>query len=140
MDEKALSDRIFCMDCMELFPHIPDGHVSMILSDPPYGISCQNHFTGSRHRVLDGDDGIDYVCFAHESCRILQENAHAYFFTRFDRCPYHYESLKQAGFSIKNCLAVEKGTAGGIGDLEGSYASNAEWIIFCQEGSLTARN
>ena len=29
---------------------------------------------------------------------------------------------------------VEKGTVGGIGDLKGSFANNAEWIIFCQKG------
>ena len=31
-------------------------------------------------------------------------------------------------------MVVEKGTVGGIGDLNGSYASNAEWVIFCQKG------
>lgn len=129
-----LSDQIYCMDCMDLFLHIPDGYVSMILSDPPYGISYQNNFTNARHQVLVGDDGIDYELFAHESYRILKADAHAYFFTRFDCYPYHYECLKQAGFSIKNCMVVEKGTVGGIGDLQGSYANNAEWVIFCQKG------
>lgn len=64
----------------------------------------------------------------------MQDNAHAYFFTRFDCYPYHYDCLKQAGFFVKNCLIVEKGTVGGIGDLQGSYANNAEWLIFCQKG------
>lgn len=45
--------------------------------------------------------------------------------------------MKQAGFTVKNCLVVEKGTIGGIGDLTGSYANNAEWIIFCQKGRRT---
>lgn len=36
--------------------------------------------------------------------------------------------------TIKNCLVIEKGTLGGIGDLKGSYASSAEWVIFCQKG------
>ena len=35
---------------------------------------------------------------------------------------------------VKNCLVIEKGSIGGIGDLQGSYANNAEWIIFCQKG------
>ena len=35
---------------------------------------------------------------------------------------------------MKNCLVIEKGSIGGIGDLQGSYANNAEWIIFCQKG------
>ena len=129
-----LSNQLYCMDCMELFPQIPDGCVSMILTDPPYGIRYQNNFTQCQHPQIVGDDGIDYKRFARESYRILQENAHAYFFTRFDCYPYHYECLKQAGFSIKNCLVIEKGTIGGIGDLQGSYANNAEWIVFCQKG------
>lgn len=122
------------MDCMALFPLLPDGCVSMILTDPPYGISYQNHFAKQHHPVLMGDCGIDYICFAEESYRILKENAHAYFFTRFDCYPYHIQCLQQAGFLIKNCLIVEKGTVGGIGDLRGSYANNTEWIIFCQKG------
>lgn len=134
MRTEELYNGIYCMDCMELLPQIPDGSVSMILTDPPYGISYQNHFTKRKHRVLTGDEGIDYGKFARESYRILKGDSHAYFFTRFDCYPYHYECLIQAGFSIKNCMVVEKGTVGGIGDLKGSYANNAEWIIFCQKG------
>lgn len=136
----VLRNGIYCMDCMKLLPMIPDGYVSMILTDPPYGVSYQNHFARSKHPVLTGDDGIDYQEFAHESYRILKKDAHAYFFTRFDCYPYHYECLQRAGFSIKNCMVVEKGNVGGIGDLKGSYANNAEWIIFCQKGRRAFNN
>lgn len=127
-------NRIFCMDCFKLMEQMPDRSVSLILTDPPYGIQYQNQFTQCRHPPIAGDGGIDYELFAAESYRILQDDAHAYFFTRFDTYPWHYECLRQAGFLIKNCLVVEKGTIGGIGDLRGSYANNAEWIIFCQKG------
>lgn len=113
---------------------LPDKSVSLILTDPPYGIRYQNQFTHRRHPLIVGDSGIDFERLANESYRILQENSHAYFFTRFDCYAYHYSCLKQAGFSIKNCLVVEKGSVGGIGDLQGSFANNAEWIIFCQKG------
>jgi len=122
------------MDCMDLMLQLADGSVSMILTDPPYGISYQNNFTNKRHDLLAGYCGIDYERFARESYRILAENAHAYFFTRFDCYAYHYECLKSVGFHIKNCMVIEKGTVGGIGDLQGSYANNSEWIIFCQKG------
>lgn len=122
------------MDCMELMPHLPDAAVDLILTDPPYGIRYQNNYAQHPHSQLAGDDGIDYERFARECYRILRNNAHAYFFTRFDSYPYHYGCLKKAGFSIKNCLVVEKGTVGGIGDLQGSYANNAEWVLFCQKG------
>lgn len=125
---------MYHMDCMELMKSMPDHSVSLILTDPPYGISYQNHFTKRRHSILIGDDGIDYEKFASESYRILKDNSHAYFFTRFDCYPYHYQCLKRAGFHVKNCLVIEKAVIGGIGDLYGSYANNSEWIIFCQKG------
>lgn len=134
MTPKLERNRIFCTDCFELMEQIPDQSVSLILTDPPYGIQYQNQFAQCRHPPIAGDGGINYERFAAESYRILQDNAHAYFFTRFDAYPLHYEYLRRAGFSIKNCLVVEKGTIGGIGDLRGSYANNAEWIIFCQKG------
>jgi len=133
-EHELFHNRLYHMDCLELLSQIPDGYVSMILTDPPYGISYQNHFTRQKYPVLMGDAGIDYEHFATESYRILQNNAHAYFFTRFDCYPYHYACLEKAGFTIKNCLVIEKGNVGGIGDLQGSYANNAEWLIFCQKG------
>lgn len=127
-------NHIFQEDCLDLMKEIPDEAVSLILTDPPYGIRYQNQFAASPHPILEGDAGIDYKRFANESYRILTMNSHAYFFTRFDCYPYHFECLKAAGFSIKNCLVIEKGTLGGIGDLKGSFSNNAEWIIFCQKG------
>lgn len=109
------SNQIYNMDCMDLFRQLPDGCVSMILTDPPYGIQYQNNFSRHPHPLIAGDGGIDYERFVRESFRVLRNNAHAYFFTRFDCYPYHYECLRRAGFSIKNCLVIEKGTVGGSG-------------------------
>lgn len=134
LDLGLYRNQIYCMDCMELSAKLPDESVSLILTDPPYGIRYQNNFTSCPHPPIVGDNGIDYGHFAKECWRILQNNAHAYFFTRFDCYPYHYQCLKEAGFSIKNCLVIEKGSIGGIGDLQGSFANNSEWVIFCQKG------
>lgn len=131
---EILTNHIYCMDCMKLLSYIPDNSISLILTDPPYGIRYQNQFTKQRHLLIIGDEGIDYILFAKESFRVLKNNSHAYFFTRFDCYSYHYECLKKAGFIVKNCLVVEKGTIGGIGDLKGSYANNSVWILFCQKG------
>lgn len=132
--EKIEMNRVYSMDCIALMQSMPEETVSLILTDPPYGISYQNQFTYRPHKKLKGDDGIDYGTFARESYRILKQNSHAYFFTRFDCYPKHYQALNEAGFQIKNCLVIEKGTVGGIGDLKGSFANNSEWIIFCQKG------
>jgi len=124
------------MDYSELINQLPNECVELILTDPPYGIMYQNCFTDNKipHLIGDTNSGVDYMLFAEQCYRVLQKDSHAYFFTRFDRYPYHFECLKQAGFNIKNCLVVEKGHIGGIGDLLGSYANNSEWVIFCHKG------
>ena len=127
-------NQIYNINCLELMGMIPDSSVRLILTDPPYGINYQNGYAYEKSTRLEGDAGIDYREFARQSYRVLGDNAHAYFFTRFDRYPYHYECLTTAGFRVKNCLIIEKGHIGGIGDLQGSYANNCEWIIFCQKG------
>lgn len=112
-----------------------DESVDLILTDPPYGIDYQNNYTKERHGKIAGDKGIDYNKFSRECFRVLKQNAHAYFFTRFDKYPEHYSALVSAGFEVKNCLIVEKGNTGGCGNLKSSYANNAEWIIFCSKGT-----
>lgn len=101
-------NQILHTDCFNLMEQLPDKSVSLILTDPPYGIRYQNQFTQRRHPPIIGDGGIDFERFANESYRILQENSHAYFFTRFDCYAHHYNCLEQAGFSIKNCLEMKK--------------------------------
>lgn len=128
---------VYNMDAFELMDKLPDSFVQLILTDPPYGINYQNHFTQERLPPLLGDQGIDYSAFAQQCYRVLQNNSHAYFFTRYDKYPFHYQCLVQAGFTIKNCLVIEKGQGGNCGDLQGSYANNCEWIIFCHKGRRT---
>lgn len=124
----------------ELIKEIPNDFVNLILTDPPYGINYQNNYTLNKHKKIEGDEGIDYQFFTDECYRILKDNSHAYFFTRFDTYPLHYQCLQKSGFNIKNCLVIEKGHIGGVGDLKGSYANNSEWIIFCQKGRREFEN
>ena len=121
-------------DCFLGMKEMDNESVNLILTDPPYGIKYQNNYSFNKHRKIKGDEGINYDEFAKECYRVLKNNSHAYFFTRFDEYPEHYIALQKAGFVIKNCLVVEKGNIGGCGDLKGSYASNSEWIIFCVKG------
>lgn len=125
---------LLCEDSSAVMNRMENESVDLILTDPPYGIDYQNNYTKEKHEKITGDRGINYKRFAEECFRILKPNAHAYFFTRFDKYPEHYSALREAGFKVKNCLIVEKGNTGGCGNLKSSYANNAEWIIFCSKG------
>ena len=127
-------NKIYNEDCLEGMKRIKDKSIDMILTDPPYGIDYQNNYTLKKHSKIKGDNIIDYSTFGEESFRVLKDNTHAYFFTRFDVYPIHFQQLVAAGFMIKNVLIVEKGHIGGVGDLKGSYANNSEWIIFAHKG------
>ena len=48
-ERKGLCNQIYHTDCMELLAQIPDNYVSLILTDPPYGISYRNHFARQPH-------------------------------------------------------------------------------------------
>lgn len=67
VERKGLCNQIYHTDCMELLAQIPDNYVSLILTDPPYGISYRNHFARQPHAVLTGDTGIDYERFARKA-------------------------------------------------------------------------
>lgn len=127
-------DTVYNMDCFALMRQMEDASVHLVLTDPPYGIRYRNGYSLSPYEQLVGDDDFDYRLFAQECFRVLAPDSHAYFFTRFDQYPHHYDFLVDAGFSVKNCLVIEKGHIGGIGDLYGSYANNSEWVIFCHKG------
>lgn len=121
-------------DSLSILPNIQSNSIDMIFTDPPYGVKYQNNYTLNKHKKIVNDDVIDYLTFGKECYRVLKDNTHAYFFTRFDVYPTHAQQLREAGFTIKNVLVVEKGHIGGVGDLKGSYSNNSEWVIFCQKG------
>ena len=44
-------DRIFCEDCLIFMKGIPNESVSLILTDPPYGIHYSNQFAKNPHAL-----------------------------------------------------------------------------------------
>lgn len=127
-------NKVYNMDCLEGLKILPNESVNLILTDPPYEVNYQNNYTLKKHDKIIGDTNVDYLTFGKECYRVLKNNSHAYFFTRYDVYPEHYDQLIKSGFKIKNVLVIEKGQIGGVGDLKGSFANNCEWIIFCQKG------
>jgi len=61
---------VFCGDCLDILPKLPDGCVDCVVTDPPYGISLSNHAAGKERRDRDwtiaGDDSQDCGCRALE--------------------------------------------------------------------------
>jgi site-specific DNA-methyltransferase (adenine-specific) len=121
-------------DCMEFMKDIDDESVDLVLTDPPYGIDFQNNYTKEKYNKISGDDEISYYPFAKQAYKKLKEDRHSYWFTRFDVYPQHYNELERIGYDVKNVIIGERGTLGGGGDLQATYAQQSEWLIYASKG------
>ena len=130
---------IRCCDYRELLAGITSGSASLVLTDPPYGMGYQNHFTKKKHAVLAGDDAIfSYATLASEAYRILRQNSAAFVFTRWSEYPMHFSEMRGAGFGMKEPLICQKRPSG-TSDLHGSFQTNADWLLFGHKGRFTFR-
>lgn len=70
-------------DCLELMKDIPDESVDAVITDPPYNISRENHFSSmGRSGVYfgDWDKGFDQVSYLKELFRVLKKGGTAVIF------------------------------------------------------------
>lgn len=126
-------------DCIEIMREIPDESVDLVLSDPPYGIAFRsNHRTKSNLKSTGGiyNDGSDNTEFLSEVVselnRVLKNNRHFYWFTRWDRIHLQLPILEKY-FKPKNAIIWKKNNWS-MGDLQGAYAGQYEVILFAQKG------
>lgn len=132
-------NEIQCCDYLALLKQIPDNSVSLLLSDPPFGIQYSNFYTNNRYGVLKGDEGkFSYAELAKEAFRVLKDNTAIFLYTGWSEYPEHYKQVEAAGFNMKEPLICQKRPSG-TSDLYGSFQSNSDWMIFAHKGRFKFR-
>ena len=125
-------------DCLNVLPSLDNDSVDLIIIDPPYGIDFD---TNRRKKKPDNvgailnDDDFAFELMSKitpELHRILKDDSAIYCFCRWDVYPQFKEILEKQ-FHLKNLLIWVKNVHG-MGDLEGSYATQYECIIFAVKG------
>lgn len=53
--------KIYLGDCLDIMKGIPSDSVSLVVTDPPYGVSFQSHRRKDTFEVLKGDDDLSWV-------------------------------------------------------------------------------
>ena len=128
-------------DCLEILDRlfINGERFNCLITDPPYGIEHKSNRSTNTNSVTkkgilnDGSDNTELLTNVIEKVdKILLNNSHIYWFTRWDRIYLHYPILAKY-FNIKNIIIWDKKNHGS-GDLFGSYGNRYECIIFCQKG------
>src|SRR5690625_332592 len=136
-------NRILHGDCIDLLRGLPDDSVDLVLTDPPYGIDYNSNWSKDANyrktvRSLEGirNDGSNNTDFLAEVVselnRVLKNDRHFYWFTRWDRVHLQLPILEKY-FTIKNAIIWKKNNWS-MGDLQGAYAGQYEVILFAQKG------
>lgn len=144
MEERLELNTIYNQDCLIGMHHIADKSVDLVLTDPPYGINFNSNRSNDksyRHKLKSVDgilndekDNNEFLSnVIDELFRVLKDDTHLYWFTRWDKVVEHKPMLKDAGFNVKNNIIWIKNNWS-MGDLKGSYAGQYECILFCHKG------
>lgn len=137
-------NKVYNLDCVQGLTQLNEESIDLVVTDPPYGIAFNsNHSKNKEYRnnlksvngiLNDNCDNINFLMeVAKELYRILKNNTHLYWFTRWDKVEEQKPMLESLGFKVKNNLIWMKNNWS-MGDLKGSYAGQYECILFCQKG------
>ena len=125
-------------DCLKMMKLIPDGSVDMVLTDPPYGMSFQSNYRGSKYNKIINDSSLSWVDdFVSEIYRVARDNTAHYVFCSFHHIDIFKVALEKK-FKVKNILVWEKNNTS-MGDLKGDFAPKVEFIFLLHKGRCLIR-
>jgi DNA modification methylase len=136
-------NRLYQFDCIEAMRLLPSESIDLVVTDPPYGIKYYSNWSKDKeyrdkvstvNGIKNDENNIDFLeLVATELFRLLKNNTHLYWFTRWDKVEEQKPMLERVGFKVKNNIIWMKNNWS-MGDLKGAYAGQYECILFCQKG------
>jgi len=126
-------NKIYNMDCLEGLKKLEDNSIDLIVTDPPYGMDFQSNYRKEKHIKIENDKDLSWLpTFLNQCNRVLKDNSHFYMCSSFHNLDYFMQEVKKI-FELKNILVWVKNNTS-MGDLEGDYAPQYEFILFIQKG------
>lgn len=140
-EQNALDiEKSWCLgDFRQHIDSLKNSTVSLLLTDPPYGMDYQSGRRAEKHQKIAEDGGLDEAQAAVADCLELmrpklQDNAHVLIFCRWDSEHLFATQLAEAGYTVKGSLVWVKNNHGS-GDLKGGFAPKHERILHAVKGS-----
>lgn len=135
------SSRVLLGNCIELIKGIKDESISLVLTDPPYGINLDIMETkkGNLHPTIYSDDHQEIMevvrLAATEAYRVLKPDSHAYFWFDIKAHATVLSFLQEIGFKVDPVpLIWVKNTPGQTNHPDSRWASGYEACFFCLKG------
>lgn len=118
---------------------LDDGSVSLILTDPPYGVGYQSGYRKERHQGIENDATLDDALTETKDALTrlypkLADNAHILVFCVWSTELEVREVIEAAGYVVRGSLIWAKNNTG-MGDLDATFAPKHERIIHAVKGS-----
>jgi DNA modification methylase len=139
LPEMSLTTRDAVHHCSAsvLLNALPDASVSLIATDPPYGIGYESSWTtrsDGTPRETKGSFGADVfnASWLPQAARVLKTGGALYLFTRWDVAHLWKAAIEAAGLDVVQRIVWDK-KHWGTGDLR-YYGSQTEDILFCTKG------
>jgi site-specific DNA-methyltransferase (adenine-specific) len=140
-EQNALDiEKSWCLgDFRQHIASLKDSTVTLLLTDPPYGMDYQSGRRAEKHQKIAEDGGLDAAQVAVTDCLELmrpklQDNAHVLIFCRWDSEHLFATKLAEAGYTVKGSLVWVKNNHGS-GDLKGGFAPKHERILHAVKGT-----
>lgn len=127
-------------DWREYLPTLEDESVSLLLTDPPYGINWRSNHRTVKHDAIENDNELQalknlaaMLCVVYPK---LVPDAHVVLFTspRLER--RFLGTVEDAGYDLRSYLVWVKNHTG-MGNLEGAFAPKHERLIHAAKGAPT---
>ena len=123
-------------DCLAKMKTMNDGSVDMVVTDPPYLMDYQSNKrvkTPKFEKIAGDVDGHQMIIDYFAECkRIMKDDTHIYSFCSWHHIDFFKQEFEK-NFHLKNILIWYK-SGGGIGDLEGAYINDYEFVLFGHKG------
>ena len=122
---------------------IKDGSISVLLTDPPYGMDYQSNYRldtrkARKHEKIandgDGQGPAELAECVAAFMPKLASDSHVFVFTNWRNEEAMQCALAEAGLTVKGSLVWVKNNTG-MGDLKGAFAPKHERIVHAVKGS-----
>ena len=127
---------LYCGDCLDILPTLPDKSVDLVLTDPPYGMKYQSarRTASPQFDKIINDNNLDWLpLFLSECYRIQNQDTHLYLFCNDYAISEFRNQTEQAGYNPKRALVWVKNNHTS-GDLFGDYGNKTEFVVFAHKG------
>jgi len=135
--EESIDEMWKAGDWREHVSALDNGSVSLVLTDPPYGIEYRSNHRKEKHDGIAGDASLSEVRdFLAAVVEKLADDAHVLVFFDFRFVSELLTIAEVNGYEVRGQLVWVKNNTG-MGDLDGTFAPKCELIMHLVRGKPT---